>query len=70
VSIFARYRGVLNAFATLITGPMYTFGDNGHGRTGLNTNVGETLVPTQVGSFTDWSSISAHEIHSLALRKN
>jgi len=66
VSFLARYRGVLNAFATLISGPMYSFGSNANGRTGLNIPP-ETLVPTQVGSLTTWSEVAGGDTHSLAI---
>ena len=49
-------------------GNLFSFGSDGNGRTGLNTNIGNTLVPTQVGTDTDWDSASAGSVHSLAVR--
>ncbi len=51
-------------------GTLWSFGGNTNGRTGLNTGTGNTLVPTQVGSDTDWAVIAAGAAHALALKTN
>jgi alpha-tubulin suppressor-like RCC1 family protein len=50
-------------------GELYSWGNNTSGRTGQDTTSGFTLVPTKVGSFTDWYMCSAGYDHSLAIRK-
>lgn len=52
------------------SGELYSWGSNGSGRTGLGLTSGNTLVPTQVGSDTDWWKIEAADYHSLALKTN
>jgi alpha-tubulin suppressor-like RCC1 family protein len=56
-------------------GALYSWGNDVNGKTGLGkgtTNVGNnttyTVVPTQIGSDTDWTHISAGQNHSLAIR--
>lgn len=51
-------------------GELYAWGSNSEGKTGLDTTSGDTLVPTQVGSFDDWVMAAAGGRHSLALRSN
>lgn len=49
-------------------GRLYSFGDNSLGQTGLGTTTGETLVPTQVGSDSDWTHIAVGAFHALGIR--
>lgn len=49
-------------------GKLFSFGDNSVGQTGLGTDSGETLVPTQVGTETDWTRIAAGAFHALGIR--
>lgn len=50
-------------------GELYGWGGDDFGRTGLGrTGETDTLVPTRVGSFSDWTHVSAGHFHSLAIR--
>lgn len=40
-------------------GKLYSWGTNTNGRTGQNNGVGNTQIPTQLGSDTDWVDVSA-----------
>lgn len=51
-------------------GTLWSWGSNGNGATGQNTDAGELLVPTQVGSATDWERISAGSLYSLATKSD
>ena len=50
-------------------GSLWAWGWNANGRTGLDTTSGNTLVPTRVGTHSDWVYISASHSHSFAIRK-
>jgi alpha-tubulin suppressor-like RCC1 family protein len=47
----------------------YAWGNNGSGRTGLNTFSGDTLVPTRIntGTVLKWRLLSAGSVHSLGI---
>ena len=62
--------GGLHSLAIKSDGTLWAFGANSFGRTGLNTDTGNTLVPTQVGTDTDWESASAAESHSIAIKSD
>ena len=47
------------------TGKVYSCGDNGNGRTGLNTTSGDTKVPTLINSTKKITQVSAGASHSL-----
>lgn len=47
--------GANHSLARKTNGTIYGFGINSNGVTGQNTTTGNTLVPTQIGSDTDWS---------------
>ncbi|MCL2680247.1 MAG: hypothetical protein FWF11_02060, partial [Coriobacteriia bacterium] len=49
-------------------GTLWSWGNNGNGRTGLGTTAGNQLTPAQVGTATNWTQTSAGEAHSLAIR--
>ncbi len=59
---------IASSFAIKSGGTLWSFGSNDRGRTGLGTIVGDTLAPTQVGSDTDWESVSAGFVHSLVIK--
>ena len=40
-------------------GELYSWGSNDRGRTGLGTAAGDTLVPTRVGTESNWTQVSA-----------
>ncbi|MCL2680267.1 MAG: hypothetical protein FWF11_02160, partial [Coriobacteriia bacterium] len=48
-------------------GTLWAWGSNANGMTGLDTATGNQLTPAQVGTATNWKSISAGNIHSLAI---
>jgi alpha-tubulin suppressor-like RCC1 family protein len=60
----------LMSLALRTDGTLWSWGDNALGATGLGVDTGTTLVPTQVGSATDWTSMSAGGVHSLAIRSD
>ena len=51
-------------------GEIWTWGPNQGGRTGQGTTLGNTQIPTQVGSDTDWDKIRAANSHGGALKTN
>jgi alpha-tubulin suppressor-like RCC1 family protein len=51
-------------------GTLWSFGSNSFGRTGQGTAAGNTLTPTQVGAASDWTAISAGNLHALSLKED
>jgi alpha-tubulin suppressor-like RCC1 family protein len=49
-------------------GKLYSWGSNANGRTGQGTTSGNTQVPTQVGSDTNWAKCAAGSTHSICTR--
>jgi len=49
---------------------LYSWGSNANGRTGLGTTAGDTMIPTQVGTATDWVQVSISDAHTLAIRRD
>ncbi|MCL2293948.1 MAG: hypothetical protein FWC36_03680, partial [Spirochaetes bacterium] len=64
------YAGSVHSLAVTTNGELWAWGNNEHGRTGLNTDTGLTLVPTRVGFASNWASVSALLHHSLAVTTN
>ena len=62
--------GTTHSLAIKDDGTLWSFGINGNGRTGLGTTTGSTLVPTQVGTDTDWTYADAAPAHSVALKED
>ena len=60
--------GNTHTLALKENGTLYTFGRNTSGQTGLNTSAGDALVPTQIGTESNWGAITAGEVSSQALR--
>jgi len=56
-----------HSLAVTTTGQLWSWGINAMGGTGLNTSLGSTLVPTRVGTATNWATVSAGNSHSLAV---
>jgi alpha-tubulin suppressor-like RCC1 family protein len=57
-----RLNGIAKLFpvqSVVISGPMYAWGSNFSYSTGLNTDSGNTLSITQMGSATNWSNVVA-----------
>lgn len=52
--------GASHSLAIKSDGTLWSWGTNALGCTGLGTTVGDTLIPTQVGSDTDWVKIDSH----------
>ena len=53
------YLGGAFGVARTTSGELYSWGQDANGRLGLNTVSGAVSSPTQIGSLTDWSKISA-----------
>jgi len=49
-------------------GTLWTWGSNMNGRTGHGMIAGNTLAPAQVGTATNWVSVSAGDAHTVAVR--
>jgi alpha-tubulin suppressor-like RCC1 family protein len=65
---FAFFQAAGTAAGGATQGELYSWGSNGSGRTGLGTDSGNTLSPTQVGSFDDWTISSGGSAHSCGIR--
>jgi alpha-tubulin suppressor-like RCC1 family protein len=65
--------GVTHSLAITAEGDLYSFGLNNNGRTGLDSNSGNTLTPTRIneiaggGTLPEWQQASAGDAHSLAI---
>src|SRR5690606_4022080 len=62
--------GVGHGVAVRSDGTLWSWGWNDAGRTGLGSSSGVTLVPTQVGTDSDWVSVSAGNLQSLAVKSD
>ncbi|MCL2601074.1 MAG: hypothetical protein FWD88_07835, partial [Treponema sp.] len=51
-------------------GSLWAWGDNSDGRTGFGVTRGDTLIPTRVGTATNWAFVSAGAHHTLAIRED
>jgi alpha-tubulin suppressor-like RCC1 family protein len=49
-------------------GTLWSWGNNSNFSTGLNTNTGNTIVPTQVGSATDWKYVEGGQLWAFATK--
>ena len=49
-------------------GKLYTWGQQTNGNLGHGTSGGNVYAPTQVGSLTDWASVSCGQSHTVALK--
>jgi alpha-tubulin suppressor-like RCC1 family protein len=58
-----------HTLAIKLDGTLWAWGSNTYGQLGNGTNTDNT-VPTQIGTDTNWSMISAGENHSLALKSD
>ena len=59
-----------HSLAVTTNGELWAWGNNWSGSTGLGTETGNTLVPTRVGSASNWATVSAGSEHSLAVTAN
>ena len=59
--------GGLHSLAVNASGELFAWGSNGSGVTGLGLGAGITLVPTRVGTASNWTQVSAGSTHSLAI---
>ncbi len=58
-----------NAFCiAILNGELYAWGANGNGSTGLGLTTNTTLIPTKIGSFTDWTFCAAGSTCAGAIR--
>lgn len=62
--------GYRHACAIKTNGNLWCWGDNSDGRTGQGTTSGTLDLPAQVGSATDWASVSGGEKHTCAIKTN
>jgi alpha-tubulin suppressor-like RCC1 family protein len=60
--------GQAHVMAIKTNGTVWSWGNNANGRTGLGTTAGNTLVPTQIGSDTDWTHVNCGAINSVAIK--
>lgn len=60
--------GVQVVFAIKTNGTMYSWGSNLGGATAQGTSAGNTTTPTQVGTDTDWASVSTGSQATLAIK--
>jgi alpha-tubulin suppressor-like RCC1 family protein len=58
--------GANHTCATKTDGTISCWGENTGGRTGLGITTGDTLSPTQVGTDTNWQTVSAGTQHTCA----
>jgi len=66
--VYAKVSGGMNfSMAIKADGTLWAWGDNAYGELGLGDIVNR-LVPTQIGSATDWASIAAGHQHVLAIK--
>lgn len=62
--------GSSSSYGRKSDGTIWAWGLNTSGRTGLGLTSGNTLIPTQIGSDTDWTKIKAGSGKFLALKSN
>ena len=62
--------GGMHSLGVTTSGQLWSWGSNFNGRTGLGINVGNTLLPTRIGSATNWATVSASSGHSFAINQN
>ena len=61
--------GSAHTVAVRTDGTLWAWGSRADGRTGLGTPVtGNTFIPTQVGTATNWATVSAGVNHTVAVR--
>lgn len=60
--------GLSHSMAIKTNGTLYSWGLNTNGRTGLGTTTGTTLVPTQVGSDTNWEYVDCGIAHTAGIK--
>lgn len=58
------------SYAIKTDGTLWSWGWNGNGELGLGTSTSTFLVPTQVGTDTNWQSISSKDYFCIALKSN
>jgi len=59
--------GSWHSLAVTVDGQLWAWGSNDNGKTGLNIEGGNTLIPTRVGTASNWVSVSAGSWHSIAV---
>jgi len=63
--------GGVHNLAIRNNGTLWAWGSDGNGRTGLGiSGLTNTNTPTQIGTHTDWTLVSAGDAHSMAIRAN
>ncbi|MCL2680005.1 MAG: hypothetical protein FWF11_00790, partial [Coriobacteriia bacterium] len=62
--------GSAHSLAIRADGTLWSWGSNVGGRTGLGATTGTQTTPVQVGTATDWTTLSAGNAHSIAIRSD
>jgi alpha-tubulin suppressor-like RCC1 family protein len=62
--------GLEHSLAIKTDGTLWSWGSNENYRTGQASNIGNTLVPTQIGIDNNWSKVATSEGRSLAIKTN
>ena len=62
--------GLNHSLGLRADGSLWSWGSNGNGKTGLNTIAGDQTTPIQVGTATNWTQVSAGNLHSLGIRSD
>jgi alpha-tubulin suppressor-like RCC1 family protein len=62
--------GRTHSLAVRTNGTAWAWGNNCYGRLGDNTTVNKSSPVSVIGGFTDWSQVSAGQVHSLGVRQN
>ncbi len=64
------YPGQTHNLAIKENGTLWAWGRNNYGKLGLGTEGGTILIPTQVGSDTDWKEATSGDRGSVAIKNN
>lgn len=62
--------GANHSMGVTSSGKLWAWGSNVSGQLGLNVDIEEQTVPTQVGSDTHWSCVSASDNFTMAVKTN
>ncbi|MFY0630006.1 MAG: T9SS type A sorting domain-containing protein [Flavobacteriaceae bacterium] len=63
-------RGNEHTLAIKSDGTLWAWGVNNNGTLGNGQMFGELLTPTKIGTDSDWNSVSAGKVHSLAIKND